>query len=423
MKEQKPNQRELEKTPGKEQIAREAADKIEMVDGFNRGTPKARLKAQAIILSALEKAHQDGWHEGRQYQVEFGGAAQPQRSEQEEKEIAESGAWKCTAKELSAEIAKLGAASSEPCDSPRHGATDTCPRCGQGAASSERLKQVQADIAKAWKHAATSSEPHPTLGHDMAPITQIKSSEPPTQEVIEIDASGKAQSPFTEPNPHSSEPQKQWTGSIGGLITDANRKPIAVALDIENAKAVADAHNAALAAAVKPYNDGWLDQMARDSREIVRLELQLAAEREKLKGVMADITNERQLHQQQLLAAQVVIAKHNKQVTDHGRSHWLIDIDLSALEQHDKEVVGKVKDQFRPTIRRIHDIAEKRGWKGGETQSALDYLELSDAEVRKPLVEALEEIQLIIPPKPKLPIVVQIKEVADAALASVKEGK
>jgi hypothetical protein len=35
----------------------------------------------AIILADIEKAHQAGWHEGRQYQVDYGTAAQPQHSE------------------------------------------------------------------------------------------------------------------------------------------------------------------------------------------------------------------------------------------------------------------------------------------------------------------------------------------------------
>jgi hypothetical protein len=40
--------------------------------------------------------------------------------------------------------------------------------------------------------------------------SKLASREPSTQEVIEIDASGKVQPPFIEPNPHSSEPQ-EWT--------------------------------------------------------------------------------------------------------------------------------------------------------------------------------------------------------------------
>lgn len=39
----------------------------------------------------------------------------------------------------------------------------------------------------------------------------------------------------------------------------------------------------------------------------------------------------------------------------------------------------------------------------------------------KSLTEALEEILLIIPPKPKLPIVIEIKEVCDNALESAKK--
>jgi hypothetical protein len=52
-----------------------------------------------------------------------------------------------------------------------------------------------------------------------------------------------------------SEPQ-EWTGSIGGLLTDANRKPIAVALNIENAKTICAAHKAALKSA---YEKGKQD--------------------------------------------------------------------------------------------------------------------------------------------------------------------
>jgi hypothetical protein len=100
---------------------------------------------------------------------------------------------------------------------------------------------------------------------------------------------------------------QEWTGSIGGLITDSNWKPIAVALDIENAHKIADARNAERAASDKTHK-----------REVADLQQQLASERNR------NFTAEKELRdkaiaridelKQQLLQAQAAIAEHDAEV-------------------------------------------------------------------------------------------------------------
>jgi len=92
--------------------------------------------------------------------------------------------------------------------------------------------------------------------------TSYASHEDITRATKSLFAKDRVQPPATDTASHelrSASDRKEWTPwfeAIGSYIPQS----------------VCDKHEAELAAAIKPYNDGWMDQAARDSIEIVRLE-------------------------------------------------------------------------------------------------------------------------------------------------------
>jgi hypothetical protein len=127
--------------------------------------------------------------------------------------------------------------------------------------------------------------------------------------------------------------------------------------------------NAALSAAIKPYNDGWLDQAARDSIEIVRLETELAAEREK-----------------------------NKQA----------DIELDRLDRK--------RSQLRQQLAAERNETEKYKALAAERWNQL----AAELEKLKTLVEALELVRKALCSSGGLR---EVTDIIDDALANVKDGK
>jgi len=119
----------------------------------------------------------------------------------------------------------------------------------------------------------------------------------------------------------------------------------------------------------------------------------LAAEREKVQrvsGLGADAYNKLK---RQLLAAQAAIAEHNKGLLYANKKAYEIKVDLSALDKHDAEVREKA----------VVDVI------GGSIDDAI-------AEVRKPLVDALERLS-------RLSLMGKARDIVYDALAKVKEGK
>jgi hypothetical protein len=210
-----------------------------------------------------------------------------------------------------------------------------------GAASSEPRKAAPRILAKAiladgkWSHNHYSPEQMEDL------ISRVIAS-----------PSGE-RSKLLDPDPYdlvpdadqlgaaSSEPE-EWTGSIGGLITDANRKPIAVALNIENAKAIADAHNAALAVC-KVTGSNWKCLYEQKY-------LELAAEREKTTEAKRYAHNCNLLSvklEQQLLAAQAA----NEKILSQTKTTIILKDDHSELREHDAALV-------KPLVKMIEDAME-----------------------------------------------------------------
>lgn len=144
-------------------------------------------------------------------------------------------------------------------------------------------------------------------------------------------------------------------------------KCLDVNLDYKDAKTLKEAINAALAA------ERQLCEQQGKAYE--RLKVDYARRLSKALGLS-----------EQLMSARVAIEK-TKAYLSPAICKPLESVDLSPLYEHDRELTSKIKDEFRPTIRRIHDIATRFGWKGSETQDALSFI----AEVRKPLVDALED--------------------------------
>src|SRR6266498_360667 len=191
-------------------------------------------------------------------------------------------------------------------------------------------------------------------------------------------------------------------------------------------KAVADAHNAALAAASEA-EDRRLEDLAI---EISELKDQLATERRRREQTEREVTRlswqaeTTDKLKMELLSAQAAIKKDRE---DAGHIYRLVECaektagksmtfdevkgaandiqsresDLSLLHQHDAEVYLKA---FNDASTKIYE---------NPTEAQLSH----DAEVRKPLVEALEDISNF---KGKSPYALAKR--ANAALAQCKEG-
>lgn len=181
---------------------------------------------------------------------------------------------------------------------------------------------------------------------------------------------------------HVSKPEQEWTPKdIREIFEDAPTK--------ENAfKRVSQALNTELSDESQRHSDAeqvWITSNGELTKEL----LSTLADNKRLKDQW-ELTNQDLQNTKQRELSALAAIEEALQMSDFPATvrRILEGIDLSLLREHDKELENKVKDRFRPTIRRIHDIAINFGWKdGGDTQSALDYI----AEVRKPLVDALEQ--------------------------------
>jgi hypothetical protein len=180
---------------------------------------------------------------------------------------------------------------------------------------------------------ATDDKPkvaHPTMGHDMAPITTIQT----TDDRVKEQGAHTAGREWKVWYPSEGCEEADLAFTIDGVTTNARLKT-------SKAKLICDAHNAALA-------------VERQKRDRIKQDYDLISKIQK---------TEVHLLNKQLNAAQLSIAEHNKQFENDPRlAANLIDIDLSALDKRDRE-----QQRF------------------GRAEGRAD-----ERENRKPLVDALE---------------------------------